>query len=575
MKFGLLDLFNLLGSLAFFIYGMKIMSEAIQRVAGSKMRQILSSMTSNRFKGVLTGFIITGLVQSSSATTVLVVSFVNAGLLSLVESIGVIMGANIGTTITAWLISIVGFKVKIDAYALIIIAFSFPLLFFSRDRIKTWGEVFIGFALLFMGLAYLKDAVPDLKSNPEILAFLSQYSDLGFLSIILFVAIGTIITVVVQSSSAAMALTLVMANNGWIPFELAAAMVLGENIGTTITANLAAIVGNVHAKRAAFAHFIFNVFGVLWIILLMGPFLSAISSYMIFQTGLSPETSAEAIPIALSVFHTCFNVINTILLLGFVKFIAKVVTRVIKSKGDEDDDFKLEYIGTGLLNTAELSLEEAKKETAAFGKIIVKMSNAMKELLSEPKKKRQKKLLKKMRKYEENTDHLEEEISNYLARVSDGSLSSATSVRVVSLLSIINDMERIGDMFFQMSKDFETKQKEKRGFTKKQKSNLNKMFDLMDSSINTMVENLNANYHTISLEPAIRHEQEIDEFRNKLRKELMEEMRSKNYDVQIGALYKDLFQSMEKVGDHVINVSEAITGESERAKRRLEEELSE
>ena len=571
MKFGLLDLLNLLGSLAFFIYGMKIMSEAIQRVAGSKMRQILSSMTSNRFKGVLTGFIITGLVQSSSATTVLVVSFVNAGLLSLVESIGVIMGANIGTTITAWLISIIGFKVKIDAYALIIIAFSFPLLFFSRDRIKTWGEVFIGFALLFMGLAYLKGAVPDLKSNPEILEFLSQYSNMGFLSILLFVAIGTIITVVVQSSSAAMALTLVMANNGWIPFELAAAMVLGENIGTTITANLAALVGNVHAKRAAFAHFIFNVFGVIWIIALMTPFLSAISTYVTYQTGMSPETNPESIPVALSVFHTVFNIINTLLLIWFVKFISKIVIKVIKAKGDEEDEFSLEYIGTGLLNTAELSLEEAQKETAAFGKIIVKMSSAMNELLDEPKKKRQKKLLKKMRKYEENTDHLEEEITKYLSRVSDGSLSSATSARVVSLLSIINDMERIGDVFFQMSKDFETKQKEKIGFTKKHRNNLNKMFDLVDTSISTMMENLNNNYKHVTLEKALAHEHAIDAYRNKLRKDLMEDMQSKDYDVQIGALYKDLFQSMEKVGDHVINVTEAITGETERSIKRMEE----
>ncbi len=571
MKFGLLDLLNLLGSLAFFIYGMKIMSEAIQRVAGSKMRQILSSMTSNRFKGVLTGFIITGLVQSSSATTVLVVSFVNAGLLSLVESIGVIMGANIGTTITAWLISIIGFKVKIDAYALIIIAFSFPLLFFSRDRIKTWGEVFIGFALLFMGLAYLKGAVPDLKSNPEILEFLSQYSNMGFLSILLFVAIGTIITVVVQSSSAAMALTLVMANNGWIPFELAAAMVLGENIGTTITANLAALVGNVHAKRAAFAHFIFNVFGVIWIMALMTPFLSAISTYVTYQTGMSPETNPESIPVALSVFHTVFNIINTLLLIWFVKFISKIVIKVIKAKGDEEDEFSLEYIGTGLLNTAELSLEEAQKETAAFGKIIVKMSSAMNELLDEPKKKRQKKLLKKMRKYEENTDHLEEEITKYLSRVSDGSLSSATSARVVSLLSIINDMERIGDVFFQMSKDFETKQKEKIGFTKKHRNNLNKMFDLVDTSISTMMENLNNNYKHVTLEKALAHEHAIDAYRNKLRKDLMEDMQSKDYDVQIGALYKDLFQSMEKVGDHVINVTEAITGETERSIKRMEE----
>ncbi|MEP1891836.1 MAG: Na/Pi symporter, partial [Cyclobacteriaceae bacterium] len=300
MEFGFIDFLNLAGSLAFFIYGMKIMSESIQKVAGSEMRKILSSMTSNRFKGVLTGFLITGLVQSSSATTVLVVSFVNAGLLSLVESVGVIMGANIGTTITAWLISIVGFKVKIANYALPIIAVSFPLLFFSRDRIKSWGEVFIGFALLFMGLAYLKDAVPDLKSNPEILEFLSHYTDMGFLSILLFVGIGTFLTVIVQSSSAAMALTLVMANNGWIPFELAAAMVLGENIGTTITANLAAIVGNVHAKRAAFAHFIFNIFGVVWIIILITPVLNAINTYMISNGSLGPLNDPTAIPFGLS-----------------------------------------------------------------------------------------------------------------------------------------------------------------------------------------------------------------------------------------------------------------------------------
>lgn len=571
MKFGLIDLLNLIGSLAFFIYGMKIMSEAIQRVAGSKMRDILRSMTSNRFKGVLTGFLITGLVQSSSATTVLVVSFVNAGLLSLLESIGVIMGANIGTTITAWLISIIGFKVKIDAYALIIIAFAFPLLFFSKEKIKTWGEVFIGFALLFMGLAYLKDAVPDLKSNPELLAFLSSYSDLGFLSIVIFVIIGTIITVVVQSSSAAMALTLVMANNGWIPFELAASMVLGENIGTTITANLAAIVGNVHAKRAAFAHFIFNVFGVIWIIILMHPFLSVINAYLEYQTGMGPETNPESIPIALSVFHTTFNIINTLLLIGFVPFIAKIVTKVIASKGEDADEFKLEYIGTGLLSTAELSLEEAQKETASFGKSIQKMSSILKSLLDEPKTKKQKKLFKKMRKYEENTDRLEEEIQVYLSKVSDGPLSSEASLRVVSLLSIINDLERIGDVFFQASKDFENKRKENSTFTNKQTNNLIKMHHLVDKAIEVMVSNLNSKYSDVKLDEALSLEREIDSLRNKLHKEDLDLMKEKKYDNQLGALYKDIFQSMEKIGDHVINVTEAITGESERDLKKQEE----
>ena len=272
MEFGFLQLLSLLGSLAFFIYGMKVMSEAIQKVAGSKMRQIMSSMTSNRAKGVLTGFLVTSLVQSSSATTVLVVSFVNAGLLSLVEAIGMVMGANIGTTMTAWLLSSVGFKVSVSKFAIPLIAFAFPMIFMSKDKIKSWGEVLIGFALLLMGLQFLKESVPDLQSNHEILSFVSSYTDLGILSTLLFVFIGTVITVIVQSSSAAMALTLVMANQGWIPFEIAVALVLGENIGTTITANIAALVGNVHAKRAAFAHFIFNIFGVVWVIILLKPF---------------------------------------------------------------------------------------------------------------------------------------------------------------------------------------------------------------------------------------------------------------------------------------------------------------
>ncbi len=574
MEFGFIELLNLFGALAFFIYGMKVMSEAIQRVAGSKMRQILSSMTSNRFKGLLTGFLITGLVQSSSATTVLVVSFVNAGLLSLVESIGVIMGANIGTTITAWLISIIGFKVKIDAYALIIIAFAFPLLFFSKDKIKTWGEVFIGFALLFMGLAYLKDSVPDLKSNPDILEFLSNYADLGFLSTLIFVAIGTLMTVIVQSSSAAMALTLVMANNGWIPLELAAAMVLGENIGTTITANLAAIVGNVHAKRAAFAHFIFNVFGVIWIVIVMSPFLDLITTYVTYQTGMSPRENAEAIPIALSVFHTCFNILNALFLIGFITQISKLVTKVIKPKGEDEDEFRLEYIGTGLLNTAELSLEEAQKETGAFGKVILKMSIVMKELLEEPKQKRKVKLLKKMRKLEEVTDQLEDEISKYLAKVSDGSLSSKASGRVLSLLSIVTDLERIGDIYFQMSKDFESKQEDKSGFSKKQKSSLVEMHQLLDDSIQTMVRNLSDNFDKVQIETALEQEQAIDKLRDKLRNDDITNMRDKKYNAQTGALYKDLFQSMEKVGDHVINVTEAITGDTVRSINKQEESAS-
>ena len=563
MDYGLFDILSLLGALGFFIYGMKVMSEGIQKVAGAKMRSILSSMTSNRFKGVFTGFIVTSLVQSSSATTVLVVSFVNAGMLSLTESIGVIMGANIGTTITGWIIVPLLGKVKLASYALPIIAFGFPLMFFNHDKLKLWGEVIVGFALLFMGLSLLKESVPDLKSNPQILEFLASYTDLGFLSTIIFVGIGTLLTVVVQSSSAAMALTLVMANNGWMPFELAVAMILGENIGTTITANLAALVGNVHAKRAALSHFIFNVFGVIWIISLLSPALYLINYYIVSIGNPSPFTTAASIPISLTLFHTTFNLINTLLLVGFVNFIARIVTNVIKSSGE--DDYSLEYISTGMMNTAELSIEQARKETVRMGRMAGEMSQHFQELLISEKPKKQKKLLKKIREYEEMTDRMELEISNYLMDVSTaGTLSSTSTLKVSSLLSIVNDLERVGDIFFQMSKDVERNLKNEKTFKNKQIENIQKMIDLVDQATAIMIENLEATSKTVHLDSAMKIEAEINHFRNQLRKGQLKDIEKEKYDPKRDGLYKDIFHLCEKLGDHIINVSEAITGEKER-----------
>ena len=528
------------------------------------MRQILSVMTSNRAKGVLTGFTLTSLVQSSSATTVLIVSFVNAGLLSLVEAIGVIMGANIGTTITAWLISIIGFKLKIDAFALPIIALGFPMLFFNRSKIKSWGEVFIGFALLFLGLAYLKSSVPDLKANPEILSFLTNYTDFGYLSTVIFIGIGTLLTVTVQSSSAAMALTLVIANNGWIPFEMAAAMVLGENIGTTITANLAAIIGNIHAKRAALAHFMFNIFGVLWIIFLMRIFLSVINGYMTSSGWSSPYTDPESIPIGLSLFHTSFNIINTLVLINFVNFIAKTVTRMLPSRGD-DEEFHLEYIGTtGMMDTAELSLEEATKETAKFGMITSKMLGFLRDLIEAKKYKKQVKLLAKIRKFEEITDRIEEEVTNYLMKVSQGQLSPDASRRVASLLSIANDLERIGDIIFQMSKDISRKIEDEVDFNEEQVKGILKMLDTIEEAFKAMNKNLSKDYRRVTMDEAFRKEADINLQRNKLRKQHLKRMEDKEYNIKSGTIYKDLFYSCEKVGDHIINVTEAITGEKEK-----------
>jgi phosphate:Na+ symporter len=560
MTYTFFDAVSLLGALGFFIYGMKVMSEGIQKVAGSKMRQVLGAMTSNRLKGVFTGFLLTALVQSSSATTVMVVSFVNAGLLNLTESIGVIMGANIGTTVTAWIISLIGFKIKISAFALPIIALGAPLLFASRSKPRAWGEVLIGFALLFMGLSFLKGAVPDLKSNPELLSFLQHYADMGYLSIVLFVAIGTIVTLVVQSSSAAMAVTLVMANQGWIPFELAAAMVLGENIGTTITANLAAMIANVHAKRAARAHFIFNMSGVVWMLILFLPFINGIDAYMESTIGESPRAHATAIPIGLSIFHTLFNIINTSVMVWFVPQIARLVTKMVPSKGD-DEEFHLEFIGVNIMPTPEISILEARKEIAKFAKITTKMSEFTRVLISKKQHKSRKKMMDKMKQYEEITDRMEVEIATFLSKVAEGNISEESSFKIRALLSNINDMERMGDIFYQISLTIERQLESEQWFSEEQISNLLKIYGLLDEALHIMRTNLNSDYSKVTMDEALNKEREINALRSELRRDYLKKVEKGEYHVKDALHYIELIASCEKVGDHVINVSEGITGQ--------------
>ena len=561
MDYTFLDFLRLMGALGLFIYGMKVMSEGIQKVAGARMRQILEAMTSSRVKGIFTGFLITGLLQSSSATTVMVVSFVNAGLLSLIESIGVIMGANIGTTVTAWLISIIGFKVKISAAALPIIAIGLPMLFMKSSRMKSWGETLIGFAILFIGLQELKSSVPDLQSNPEILSFLSTYTDLGVLSVLIFVVIGTLLTLVVQSSSAAMALTLVMANNGWIPFELAAAMVLGENIGTTVTANLAAIVGNVYAKRAARAHFVFNVFGVIWMLVVFSAFIGGIDWYMNTSYNQSPldPSQPEAIPIALSIFHTTFNIINTAALVGFAPFIARTVTRLVPADGDEE--FHLEFIGSQIIRTPDLSIVEARKEIAKFGTIVAKMNNQMRLLLGKRKDEKIAKKIDKIHTYEQITDRLEVEIASYLTKVAEGNISEELSEKIRTLLSISNDLERIGDLYYQMALAINRKNESQAWFTDKQQQSLLEMTALIDQALEVMNRNLDAANDSVSPEEAHRVEKEIDSKRNELRRKHLRDIEKRDYDIRSSVIYAELFTTMERVGDHIHNVTKALSGD--------------
>lgn len=561
MSYSFLDFVSLLGALGFFIFGMKIMSEGIQKVAGSRMRQILEVMTSNRFAGVLTGFLLTGLVQSSSATTVMVVSFVNAGMLSLIESIGVIMGANIGTTVTAWIISTVGFKISISNFAFPIIAIGAPLLFMSYRGLKAWGEVLLGFAVLFMGLEAMKEFVPDLHNNPEILAFLQSYTNLGYLSIVLFVLIGTILTLVVQSSSAAMAITIVMANQGWIPFELAAAIVLGENIGTTVTANLAALVANVHAKRAARAHFIFNVMGVAWMLILFFPFLKAINFVMIeFNNSSSPFTNAAAIPVGLSLFHTSFNIINTLLLLPFTNKIAVLVTQMVPSKG-QDDIFKLEYIGVNIMKTPELSILEARKEIAKFGQVTLRMSDFNQGLLTKENASVRKKLLDKIKHYEEITDRIELEVSDFMSKVAEGNLSDNTSEKVRTIISINGDLERVGDIFYRVSLAIERKYNSSQWFDKHQIANLLEMFALLDKALEVMLRNLDKDYDKVQISEALTLERQINAKRNELKRKHLKSIEKGEYEIQTTLIYNELVEDCEKIGDHIFNITETITGE--------------
>ncbi|MDA3911153.1 MAG: Na/Pi cotransporter family protein [Bacteroidales bacterium] len=564
MEYSFFDLLKLFGALGLFLFGMKLMSESLQKVAGDRLRNILSAMTSNRFKGIFTGFLITAIIQSSSATTVMLVSFVNAGLVTFAESIGVIMGSNIGTTVTAWLISTLGFKIDIGMLVLPLVGVTFPLLFSKKASRYNWGMVIMGFALIFIGLDFLNHSTPDINNNPEILQFLSNFSDKGFFSVLIFILIGAILTMIIQSSSATMALTLVMCFNGWISYEMAAAMVLGQNIGTTITANLAALIANTSAKRTAMAHLFFNLFGVLLILPVFFGFLELISGIAVRNGLASPynvdgqtaEQTAAAIPVALAIFHTVFNVLNTFFLIWFVKPIERLIIRIIKQK-DDDEEFKLQYISTGLLSTIDLSILQARKELMVFTEKVEKMFSRTQMILSEKSLKKVLRTQEKIKKTEGMADQFEEEITAYLAEVSKQELSQSSVESINRMLQITTQIESIADACYTISKTIDRKIASKAKFDETLVNNLVNFSNVVAEQFDLMLEVIRDPELKIDLYKVKAMMKEVRNTHEKLQQEHFKNLKNGVYKTKVGVIYADTYAELLRIGDlanHVVRL---------------------
>ncbi|MBQ5648408.1 MAG: Na/Pi cotransporter family protein [Alistipes sp.] len=568
----LLQILTLLGALGMFLYGMNLMSSGLQKTAGGRMRTILGTMTSNRFKSVLTGLGITSVIQSSSATTVMVVGFVNAGLLALDQAIGVIMGANIGTTVTAWLISLLGFKADISIFAVPLMAIGFLLSISKLEKRRNISEFIIGFSLLFLGLSLMKDSVPDLQETPEVLSFIKTWSGFGFWSVLIFLVFGTVLTLVLQSSSATMALTLIMLNLGWLPFDMAAAMVLGENIGTTITANIAAAVANANAKRAALAHTLFNLFGVVWALILFKPF-TALIGIIIEAMGypnpmeivhdttktLEGDASISAL-YGLSMLHTLFNTFNTLILIWFVPQIAKIVTKAIKSKGYKDEDVvRLKFIDAGPMGTAELAIEQAKNETIHFGNILRNELSYIKSAIHATTEADFELYRGKLVKYEEISDRIEYEIASFLNALPQDSISEKTRAQSKALFKIIGEMESLGDSGEAVSRILSRRNEHGKRFTDKSVEKIDAMLQLLDNAYAIMIANLEKGFDgEADVQLAVEAEVELNDMRNRLREEEVRNIEEGKESYTSSVYYIDLISEIERMGDYIINISQAL-----------------
>ncbi len=597
MSYSFLDFLGLLGAVGLFLYGMKVMSEGLQKAAGDRLRNILSAMTRNRFTGTLTGFFITALIQSSSASTVMVVSFVNAGLMSLAQSMAVIMGANVGTTFTAWIISLFGFKVDMSAFVLPIIGLAIPLLFTKKSRNKSIGEFLIGFAFLFMGLDMISRYVPDLQSNPEMFEFLTRYSSMGMGSVLIFLTVGIVVTMVIQSSAATFAITLIMCSKGWIDFDLSCALVLGSNIGTTITPLLASMSGNVAAKRAAMGHLLFNLLGVIWVVCLFYPFVhlnvwlteaigsgdpTALSGYVNHIEATQPEiynhlfdnslpaghevlakiaAMQTSVSIGLSVFHTVFNLINLSIMIWLTGLYVKIVERLVPAKHVEDEEFQLKFISGGLMNASELNITQAEKEIAVFAERVERMIGMAQKLLHTPAESEDfAQLYSRLQKYEDISDRMEIEIAHYLKRCSEGRLSNEGKTKIASMLRMVSEIESIADCCMGAGKILERKTQAHVQFNDEIYANIDTMFAHVEDAMKNMLLLLSDVEHAreATIIASYNKERELNNLRNQLRSGNIDNINNRHYEYQAGIYYMDLVSDLEKTGDYIINVVDTV-----------------
>lgn len=604
MNYSILDFLGLLGAVGLFLYGMKVMSEGLQKAAGDRLRNILGAMTRNRFTGTVTGFFITALIQSSSASTVMVVSFVNAGLMTLAQSMAVIMGANVGTTFTAWIIALFGFKVDISAFALPLIGLAVPLLFSKKSKTKSIGEFTIGFAFLFMGLDMISKYVPDLQSNPEMFAFLQRYASMGFGSVLIFCLVGVVVTMIIQSSAAMFAITLIMCSKGWITFDLACALVLGSNIGTTVTPLLASMSGNVAAKRTAMGHLLFNLLGTLWTLAVFFPFVDLnswiteeigqgdpaglynyVSNLQATDPGMYNQVMAAGLPtddgvvlhhrsviaqmqvsvsFGLSIFHTVFNLINLSIMIWLTNVYVKIVEILVPAKHSGDDEFQLKFISAGILSASELNISQAEKEMHVFAERVGRMLPMARDLVhTKAGSDDFNRTYSRLEKYEEISDRMELEIANYLNRCAEGRLSNESKRRLAAMLSIDSEIESIADAMLGVGKILLRKQESGVHFNDEIYSNIDLMFGYVEKSVGGMLKVLsnleNVDEHDIIA--CYNREREINNLRNQLRTANVANINGRHYEYQSGIYYMDIISTLEKAGDFIINVVDTIRDE--------------